>query len=73
MYNSTQASIIGDMAKWTDQTSTLSNGSNGSSIDEEAPLTEFRTIILPCIYAIVAIVGLIGNGLVVYIMQVKVR
>ena len=36
---------------------------------DEAPPSTFNTIILPTIYCLVGIVGLVGNSMVIHIMK----
>ena len=58
----------------TNSTSLWSSSQNGSGKDgvQEKPLEEFHSIVLPLIYSIVCVVGLIGNSLVIWIVS-KVR
>ena len=42
------------------------------ALRDEVALTSFITIVIPITYSIVCVVGLIGNGLVIYIMATLV-
>nr|XP_039266994.1 type-1B angiotensin II receptor-like [Styela clava] len=65
--NSTEPSVTTDMFG-PNSTNWVTNE------DSSAPVQrEFSATVLPIIYSIVFVVGLIGNGLVIYIMHLKVR